>query len=71
MKCYNFEQLIAFAMDPAKEENFEIASHIARCPECRSNFELALETVAGNCPDTGKVHQQMQRGCFFAINAVY
>ena len=46
MKCYNFEQLIAFAMDPAREENFEIASHIARCSECRSNFELALETVS-------------------------
>ena len=45
MKCYDFEQMAAFVIDPAKEDRFELVSHIALCSECRNNFELALETL--------------------------
>ena len=45
MKCYDFEQMAAFVIDPAKEDRFELVSHIAHCSECRNNFELALETL--------------------------
>ena len=45
MKCYDFEQLITFAMNPAKSENLEIISHIAECSDCRSVFDMALETM--------------------------
>ena len=46
MKCYNTEQLIAFAQDPLREENAQMAAHIAVFPGCKNEFELALEAVA-------------------------
>lgn len=45
MKCYDFEQLISFAMNPAKEESPEMILHIAKCSRCRAVFEMALETM--------------------------
>ena len=44
-KCYPADEIIAFAMDPLKEENAPIAAHILNCPHCREEHQLALEAI--------------------------
>lgn len=45
MKCYSLEELLAFAMNPEKPEQEEIAVHVIKCGKCRKDFELVLETL--------------------------
>lgn len=46
MKCLTPDELLCFAMEPLKQENSSAALHLMQCPECRANYELALECLA-------------------------
>ncbi|MBQ9771816.1 MAG: hypothetical protein IJW23_08335 [Lentisphaeria bacterium] len=73
MKCLSFEQIAAFVMDPAREENFEVMNHIFHCSECRQNYELALETCSEN-PEPLPGDKQLAKdatAALFARNSVW
>ena len=46
MKCLTPDELLCFAMEPLEQENSSAALHLMQCPECRANYELALECLA-------------------------
>ena len=55
MKCLTPDELFAFAMDPLRDENGPVALHIAKCAQCRENYQLALECI---CEDEYELSAQ-------------